>query len=228
MSESKKSAPPVLQTVVEVEMPLTYLHLNSGGQKPLLIFFHGYTDTAAAFLRRAWPADDPQYEILAPNGLFPTPVKIDGGWKQAFAWYFSDFSTKRVLISPAVSAKAVAELVEKLNLQDRPKVLIGFSQGGFFLPFVFPRLKNVKKMIAIGSAYRTEDYPEHFSIPLDAIHGEEDSVISLQHAQESFKQLAARNPKGNFYSFPGLGHSMNDQARALLKKLIQEAFASDF
>ncbi len=224
---SKISAQDALQTLVSVEVPLTYLHLNAGFEKPLLIFFHGYTDTAAGFLKRALEELDSRYEVLAPNGLFPTPVKIEGGWKQAFAWYFSDFSSKRVLIPPTVSAKAVADLIEKLNLQDRPKVLIGFSQGGFFLPFVFPLLKNIRKLIAVGSAFRPEDYPENFSMALDAIHGTEDQIITLEQSEKSFRSLEVRNPRGQFHSFEGLGHTMNNESRAVLKSLIEEAFASN-
>ncbi len=225
MTEFKNAAQAALETEVSVKMPLTYLHLNSNEQKPLLIFFHGYTDTAAGFLRRAWPEVDSSYEILAPNGLFPTPVKIEGGWKQAFAWYFSDFASQRVLISPQVSAKAILELVEQLNLQERPKILIGFSQGGFFLPFVFSKLKNVKKLIAIGSAYRPDDYPQQMPVPLVALHGSDDFVISHQQAKDSFQLLSTRNPLGSFHSFQGLGHTMDKASRAALKLEIANTFS---
>ncbi|MBC7741133.1 MAG: hypothetical protein H7061_02975 [Bdellovibrionaceae bacterium] len=210
-------------TQVSSEIPMTYYHLNAGEGKPLLLFFHGYSDAAQAFLKRAFPSLNQRYEILAVNGLFPVPQKKDNVWKQAFAWYFADFSSNSVLIHPQVSAKAVTHLIEKLDLAERPKILIGFSQGGFFLPFIFPKLKNVKHLIAIGAAYREQDYDTKLSVPLDALHGDQDEIIPIELAEKSFKALSKNiNPHGKFHQFAGLGHTMNDEARAWLKTRIEE------
>lgn len=208
---------------INSEIPITYIHLNPGEGKPLLIFFHGYSDSARGILRRTFPDLDSKYEILAMNGLFPVPQKKDDGWKQAFAWYFADFSKNSVLIHPEISAKAVIHLIEQLGLQDRLKVLIGFSQGGFFIPFILPFLKNVVYLFGIGSAYREEDYIEKLSVPLEALHGTEDNVIPCELSHKSFQNFVARkNPKGKFHSFAGLKHTMNDEARSWLKRRIDE------
>lgn len=210
---------------VPVTLSMSYLHFNSGSEKPLLIFFHGYSDSALSFLRRAIPDLDSQFEILAPNGLFPVPVKTEMGWKRAFAWYFADYSKQDVLVPPEISAQAVENLVRQLHLVNRPKVLVGFSQGGFFLPFVLPHLKHVKKIFSVGAAYRLHDYPETLDITLDALHGKDDEIIAFDHAQQSFDELkSTRNPEGQFFGFAGLGHKMNDESRALLKSRIKEAF----
>ncbi len=214
-----------ISTSVSVEIPMTYLHLNVGPAKPLLILFHGYEDTAAGVLRRT--LGDPklfsEFEILAPNGLFPVPVRVEGGFKQTHAWYFADYSRKQVLIPPQVSANGVADLVQKLNLQEREKILIGFSQGGFFLPFVWSRLQHVRKLFGVAAGYRADDYPEALSASVDAIHGNEDKIVPMQSAQDSFEKLAVKNPQGQFFSFSGLAHTMNDSSRELLRKRIFEA-----
>lgn len=212
----------VQETQINSEIPMLYHHLNKDASKPLLVFFHGYSDSAQSFLRRAFPHLDEKFEILAINGLFPVPQKKENVWKQAFAWYFADFSSKSVLIHPEVSAKAVTHLIEKLNLVDRPKILIGFSQGGFFLPFVLQKLKNVKHMISIGAAYRESDYSFHLPVPLDAIHGTQDEIISPEMAEVSFHSLKNKNPNGQFHKFENLGHTMNDESRAWLKNRINE------
>ncbi len=214
-------------TILPVDLPVTYLHLNAGADKPLLLFFHGYEDTGAGVVRRTLsdPSLFERYEILAPNGLFPVPVRVDGGFKQTHAWYFADFSRKQVLIPPQISASAVSRLVTQMGLQSRPKVLIGFSQGCFFLPFVLPHLQNVKKLIGIAGGYRTADYPETLSVTVDALHGTEDAVVTMEFAREGFEKLAAKNPKGTFHRFEGLKHTMNDEARQVLKKKIEDVFA---
>jgi predicted esterase len=215
----------LISTSVPVDLPVTYLHFNAGAGKPLLLLFHGYEDTAAGVLRRT--LGDPQlfshFEILAPNGLFPVPVRVEGGWKQTHAWYFADFSRKQILIPPMIAASAVGHLIEKLGLEDRPKILIGFSQGGFFLPYALPHLKNIKKMIGVAAGYRAGDYPETLPFSVDAIHGRDDKVVPMEMAQEGFSLLAAKNPKGQFFAFDGLAHTMNQAARELLRKQIQGA-----
>jgi predicted esterase len=216
--------PDPLKRNVSVNLPITYLHINQGVGKPLLVFFHGYTDTAAAFVRRAFPSLDDRFEILAPNGLFPTPLKEKLEWKQAFAWYFVDFAKKMTMIPPQVSANAVSNLIEELGLQDRKKVLLGFSQGGFFLPYVLPKLSNVIKMFSIGAAYRPEDYAASLSVDLDALHGDRDLVISLERSRSSFESLKDKNPSGVFRAFEDMGHTMNDEARHYLRKKLEELF----
>lgn len=211
------------KTTISSDIPMTYHHLNLGSEKPLLVLFHGYSDSARSFLRRAIPDLDEKYEILAINGLFPVPQKKDNVWKQAFAWYFADFSTNSILIHPEISAKAVSHLIETLGLADRPKILLGFSQGGFFLPFILPRLKNVLHLFGIGAAYREEDYAEKLTIPLEALHGLEDDVISCEISKKSFEKfVATKNPHGKFHTFENLKHTMNDESRAWLKKRIEE------
>ena len=208
---------------INSEIPITYHHLNAGDDKPLLVFFHGYSDSARGILRRAFPDLDSKYEILAINGLFPVPQKKDDGWKQAFAWYFADFSKNSILIHPEISAKAVIHLIEQLGLQERKKVLIGFSQGGFFIPFVLPFLKNVVHLFGIGAAYREEDYSEKLSIPFEALHGTDDEVIPCDLSEKTFRKfIEKKNPEGKFHRFAGLKHTMNDESRLWLKKRIDE------
>jgi predicted esterase len=206
---------------VSVDLPLTYLRHFEAEGKPLLILFHGFTDSAQAFLRRAYPVDSSDFEVLAINGLFPSPVRIEGGWKRAYSWYFADFAANSIVIHPEVAAGAIKQLLEKLGLMEREKTLVGFSQGGFFLPYLFPKLSRVKRMIGIGAAYKIENYPAGpLPMPLDAIHGTEDEIVSFAHGQESFEKLKEKNPLGQFFAVSGLKHSMNDEAREILKSLI--------
>jgi predicted esterase len=215
----------IKHTMITSEIPMTYHHLNQGPGKPLLLFFHGYSDSARSLLRRAFPSLDEKYEILAINGLFPVPQKKDNEWKQAFAWYFADFESKSVLIPPEISAKAVVHLIEKLGLVNRPKIVLGFSQGGFFIPFVLPQLKEIRHIFAMGAAYREENYHEVLKVPMDALHGVDDEVISFESAEKSFKNFVKhKNPKGEFKSFAGLKHTMNDESREWLKAKIDQVF----
>lgn len=215
------------KTTIMTELPMRFVHLQVSEQleqKPVLLFVHGFTDTAHGFLHRAFPQEnfDPRFEILAPNGPFPVPQKIGNNWREAYAWYFAE-SKEQALIPAVVGAHAVETLLTKLNLLQRDKIIIGFSQGGFLIPHLLRRLQNVKKAIGIGCAYRAEDYPENLSCAVDGIHGTDDDVVSFERGHESFLQLKQKNPQGHFYAIQGLKHTMNDEARAVLNKLISES-----
>ena len=57
----------------------------------------------------------------------------------------------------------------------------------------------------------------------DALHGDDDEIISIATAKESFTQLTQKkNPLGKFHSIANLKHTMNDEARAWLKNKIQD------
>jgi predicted esterase len=211
---------------VNLKIPISYMHLNPGPDKPVFIFLHGFADSAKSFLKRAFKELPTNVEILAINGPFPLPQRKENHWKHAYAWYFVDLATKEVYIHPQVAAGAVNDLLKHLKLEERPKILVGFSQGGFFVPFLLPELKNVKHIFTIGCAYRPEDYPAGEKYKLDALHGEEDEVVSFKGAAESFKALQKNHIEGTFTAVPGLGHTMNEEAKLWLKKKIDEVSLS--
>lgn len=219
-----RSAIPNEKIIINADLPMTYLHQQKGKGKPVLIFLHGYTDNGPSLLRRCFSESDDRFEVLAPNGLFPTPLKAGNGWKEAYSWYFIDFDTNTVIVPADIAVKAIQELIEKLDLVDRDKIVVGFSQGGFLVPKLLPVLKNVKKVIGIGCGYRVGEYPDSPHFTVDAIHGDADAIVPYQRAFDSYKTLLEKKISGNFVSIKGLAHTMNDEARAVFKKMISEIF----
>jgi predicted esterase len=212
--------------IVELEqtvaIPQQALHVGAGRDKPLLLLAHGFSDSGASFFRRIATAIPEKFEVLAPNGLFPQPVRQNGTWKEAWAWYFADLAAKNVYIHPDVSAIAVANLVSTLGLDGRPKVLCGFSQGGWFLPYLAKRLNLVERMLMVGSGFRAEDF-EHLGLrlPVSAVHGSEDEVVPAVRSKNEHKTLGASNLGGSFYLVPGMTHSIDDNGRNRLRELLE-------
>jgi len=205
-----------------LKIPISYIHLNSGKNKPLVLMFHGFADSAKSFLKRAYSELPTDVEVLAINGPFPLPQKKDGHWKHAYAWYFVDLETKEVYIHPDVAVQAVSDLLQHLGLSDREKIVIGFSQGGFFVPFLLHRLKNVKQILTIGCGYRPGDYPTGKKFHLEALHGEKDEIVTYTYAKDSFARMKD-HIIGHFTSIASMGHNFNDEAREWLKKQIHHA-----
>jgi predicted esterase len=200
-------------------------HLRPGPENALALFLHGYTDSGASFLRRAVRDAAPPYALLAPNGPFPVPVKRGDEYKEAYAWYFWDYAVDAVIMPPSIAVDLLGQLLGDLGHRDTPKVLIGFSQGGFLMPHLLPHLKNVRGLIAVGSSFRPEDYPPALDIPVHAIHGAADTIIDPVRARQQFNLLKNSHPHdGAFHLIPGLGHTVNEEASALLLATIASCF----
>src|ERR1700733_7310861 len=79
-----------------------------------LLLLHGYADNARAIYRRALAASAlPHFFILAPNALFPMPVREGSGYKEAYSWFFRDLRSGHEMISPELAAVALCELIAK-------------------------------------------------------------------------------------------------------------------
>jgi predicted esterase len=208
-----------MDATYRIEVPATFQRSGEGEGKPLLLVAHGYSDTGASFLRRALPAPPARFELLAPNGPFPVPQRVDGEWKTAYSWYFADLSANRIVIHPRVAAGAVAALVRDLGLAARAKVLVGFSQGGYFLPHLARELETVRHLIVVGAGF----HPEYFggiAARVDHLHGDQDDVIPLAEARADF----ARLPRpGEEIVIEGMGHSPDEAGRRALLGLLERA-----
>jgi predicted esterase len=202
-------------------LPITYIH-RKGTLKSVVIFLHGYTDSGASFLRRALREREVDFDILAPNGPFPLPVRSEKGYKEAFAWYFWDYAQHRIVIHPKTSVDMLLQLVASLGLEDVPKVIVGFSQGGFLAPFLARELSLVKGIITVGSSFRPEEYPVDQEVHVTAIHGDQDEIIPHTLGLEAFEKLLQKpNVRGDFNLFKGLGHTMNEESSDFLIETIQ-------
>jgi phospholipase/carboxylesterase len=205
-----------------ITIPHKAVHLQKGEGKPLLLLAHGFADSGAGFVKRVAESVPDRFEVLAPNGLFPQPVRQGDTWKEAYAWYFADLGANKIYIHPAVSAGAVRGLVERLGLAARPKILVGFSQGGWFLPYLASELKNVERMIMIGAGFRSEDFARlRLRLPVSAIHGDHDEVVPHARSRDEFDRLGEWNTGGAFHLVPGMTHTIDDSGRARLRELLE-------
>jgi dipeptidyl aminopeptidase/acylaminoacyl peptidase len=55
---------------------------------------------------------------------------------------------------------------------------------------------------------------------IDAIHGEEDDIVTMQNSKNSHEVLVSRGAEGKFILVPGEGHGLSLAILAELKTLI--------
>ena len=212
---------PIKLTQLEVRLPTSYLY-DSAGQSPKgLLVLHGFSDHALSVQKRLL-GNDPvsEYHVFVPNGLFPSPTQRDGGFREGYAWYFRDPISGNQMISPEFAAQSLVKLIRQLDLGHLEWTVLGFSQGGFFAPFLLRAGLLCRKIIGVGAAYREEAYEGLSHLQVFGIHGEKDTIVPFEQAKASFNNLKDRGFGESFYAIPDLGHTINDSGRKIIRDLL--------
>ncbi len=215
---------------VPVNLPVSYLRYGgaSGASgRPVLLMLHGFRETARDFVARAFdpPEGDFPFEIFAPNAPFPMPARLEGKYVEAYSWYFRDIDRKSVLIPPEVAAEALLALMTDLDLVRREVIIAGFSQGGFFAPYMARLLPRVLGIIAVASGFRPDEYVGIAPCPISVLHGSNDKVISVDLMLEGLQSLRdAGFTAGEVTIIDGMGHTMNPASRPAMGSLIGNLF----
>jgi predicted esterase len=206
---------------LEFPMPIRY-HLDGEGDG-VAICLHGYQDHALSMVRRlGWWETALPFRRLAINGPFPVPIWTGDGFKEAYSWYFRDTTRQLNFVPPETTADRLKLLLDDLKLGDAPKVLVGFSMGGFLSPYVAAVTKNVRGIIGIGCGYNADAYARCRPLAVHAVHGDKDERISIASARTDFEKLATFGHNGQFHVIPGLTHRVESSIEPLVRRLTLE------
>jgi predicted esterase len=80
------------------------------------------------------------------------------------------------------------------------------------------------RMIGVGAGYRSELYHGLSDFKVHAIHGAEDEVILIAQARADFEKITTLRFGYEFHELAGVGHTLNDEGRQLLRGLIEREF----
>lgn len=192
----------------------------------VVLCLHGYQDNALSMIRRLgwWEKADLPFQILAINGPFPVPIWSKEGFKEAYSWYFRDTTRELEYLSPMTTAIRLKAFVKDLGLTDVPKVLFGFSQGGFLSPYLASQLKNVRGIIGFGCGYAVDAYEKCQPLRVHAIHGEKDERIPITSSRQEFALVLKAGHHGEFHSIPGLSHKVEASLDLVVRSLALDCF----
>ncbi len=233
MAESPRELPLKLEKV-ETTLPFTFRHRPVDKPKLLVLFLHGYSDHGGSFLKRLfqdqWPESFARAAVLAPNGPFPVPVKSETGWREAYAWYFYDEKAGEMMISPETAVRGCEQLIQKFGYEQIPKVIVGFSQGGFLAPHLATHLNGVREIIGIATGFREAYYPLSSEAPaisevtpwtVTGIQGSDDEVFPLAETRAAHAALLRRGYSGEFVEIPKLTHVASPEVGSVVADRIQ-------
>jgi predicted esterase len=209
--------------IFDFPLPMHYW-LSPTNKKGLAVLLHGFQDHAGSMLKRlGWlERDDLPFQVFASNAPFPVPAWTGTGWKEAYSWYFRDASRGLTLVPPQLTCDRIAKLLQSIGHEHTPKVLIGFSQGGYLAPYLAKATPNVKGIIGLGTGFTNEPYEGLSGLTVHGLHGADDKVIDLQRAQSDHAELLTKGFKGTFHIEPALDHRVDAALEPRVKRLTAE------
>jgi len=203
---------------ITCEVVAHYNYIKHPGNN-LIILLHGYGQTSQVILKKISPLVE-SASVLSISAPFPIPERIDGKYRLGFSWYFYDPKRDEFIIDMSTAPQYVAHLVASLGLEAMNKVIVGYSQGGYVMPFVAMKMTNISKLIGIACQYLDDELPTIFDFPIYGVHGANDEVVDPIKSKASFENLKKRGAKGDFFMVSGAGHGISEQMLSQIKKLI--------
>ncbi len=187
-----------------------------------IVWCHGLGDTSAGFASmfasESFSQQLPHTRFVLPNA--PTrSVTINGGALMP-AWYDITSLNRGLKHEDRDGIQASAALLREVlatecdAIGSRNVAIGGFSQGGamaVFVGFTFDRpLSGVfaaSAYVVMSDAFPAAINAANADTPLMAVHGEDDDVVPLAYAQQTFDDLAERcGVDVMFLTFERMGH----------------------
>ncbi len=199
--------------------------INTKPSDPFILLLHGFNERAQRIFRKTLEAIPENLTLVVPNAPFPMPRRVHDQagdyYKIGYAWYFYDDLKDEFLIDYSYPSAWLNSLIKTMGLDQRPMIIIGYSQGGYLAPFVGEACSNTKKVIGINCRFRDDMLSSNPpSYPLFALHGDNDDKVCPVRAQASFEKLKAQGYQGDFKLMAGKGHELDQDVCEELKQLI--------
>jgi predicted esterase len=188
--------------------------------KELILLLHGFSQRGESIFKKLVNELPAHAIVLSPNAPFPSPVRINDEYKEAYAWYFYLSKEKRFVIPPTEATKSLKDLICDLGYEKLPIRIIGFSQGGYMAPWLVKELPNVHHSISISA-----DYPAHYyeglrDYKFDIIHGVEDKIAPIASIRNNTEILKTKNRNFTLHELDNTGHEINAAVVELVQKLL--------
>ncbi|MEX0722932.1 MAG: hypothetical protein WD357_02405 [Gracilimonas sp.] len=203
------------KTSFKVEVPYKLIETGEKGEKPLIVYLHGYNQNIEYFEKKTEKLlDICAYHLFiqGPYPIFNESRKVNVS-KWGRAWYLYDGNQGQFIKSMEVASEFVQEIIDGLiDVIDINRLCVfGYSMGGYLGGyFALSRWKHVNDLIVIGGRIKTEafegklDQANHINIL--ALHGKRDTSVYPQPQEKcieilrkegfnaSFKLLDAAHP----------------------------------
>ena len=200
----------------EIDFPISYKLIKRKSKK-LIILLHGFAQSNKTILDKFTEAISDEYDIFAPNGPFPIPKIRKDYIERRYAWYFFDRHTNTYDIDYTFPAELLSRTVKKLGYENTPKVIIGYSQGGYLSPFAALKMTNVQSIVGLACTFKWQYITETLPFNTYAIHGAMDEMVEYQNSKTHFLELEKKTSLKSRYI------TLNKEGHELTSPFVEEA-----
>jgi len=132
-----------------------------------------------------------------------------------------------VNVAPQDTAAHLGRLINSLCAADAPKVLFGFSQDGFLMPYLAQTTKNVQGVVGVGCGYHPEAFDGLNHLRIEAIHGQKDERVAVEQVKSDLQALRQLGFLVNFHHVVEMAYKIEPHHRTLLFERIRCAFLEE-
>lgn len=188
----------------------------------IILLLHGLGERGKRIYRKLINHLPQNALVLAPNGPFPIARNKEDRLDFGHSWYFYDKYEAKYFINQDLAKYWLRDLIKIENPNRLPVTIIGFSQGGYLAPLVGKEIVETKLIIGLACEFRTTLIIEKPAFPMVAIHGESDSIISIESALAEREKLKELGIDVQWHSVPSADHEINSEMGQLVKKILEQ------
>lgn len=200
----------------KIEVPYKVIETGDKGEKPLIIYLHGYNQNIEYLCKKAEPLLNIRAFHLFMQGPYPivdTSRKLNVS-KWGRAWYLYDGDQDQFIRSMEESSqfiqKVVGEVTQKIQVSRI--CVFGYSMGGYLGGyFTLSRPKLMNDLIMVGARIKTEVFKEELDlsrhINILALHGKNDDSVYPEPQEKCIEHLKQNGINATF-KLTNAGHRL--------------------
>lgn len=205
------------RTPFKIEVPYTLIESGEKGEKPLIVYLHGFRQNVKRFRAKMKPLLARNAYHLLIQGPYPLYEENDGRpvseWGRA--WYLYDGEQEQFVRSLELTSEFIQEIIDNILplIEANRLAIVGYSMGGYQAGyFALSRWKHVNELVVIGGRIKTEVFRDrqgsydHMNVL--ALHGAGDESVKSGPQRESAEELAEWGAAVTFREIPG-GHRLD-------------------
>lgn len=219
------------KTSFNIEVPYKLIETGESGNKPLIIYLHGYNQNIAYLEKKVTPLLNVKAYHLLIQGPYPIFSRKRSVSEWGRAWYLYDGEQEQFLNSLELASEFIQQTVDGLRdvINANRICVIGYSMGGYLGGyFALSRWKLVNDLIVIGGRIKAEAFENKRAkakqLNILALHGKKDTSVYPEPQQKVISELQQEGFNATFRLTEGNHKLSSTQLKEAKKWLLKTGY----
>jgi len=171
---------------------------RSDRKYPMVTALHGMGMNADEFAELLAPLQDLPIILFVPEGVHPFEIRAGGRMRIGRAWYLYTGDETEFVQSMSSSGRHLRTLVDRVIAEHRVdperRVLLGFSQGGYFAGYLgVKNSSRITGLVVMAARVKDEVLEKELArasgLQVLLVHGKKDRAVPFSAAKKSMAAL---------------------------------------